>query len=34
MKKNETKFKEPLKTYSSDIEADEVSATSEFTIWY
>lgn len=32
--KNETEFKELLKTYSSDIEADEISAIGEFAIWY
>lgn len=30
---NEIKFKELLKTYSYDIEADEVSAVGEFAIW-
>jgi len=32
--KKETEFKELLKTYSADIEADEVSAVGEFTIWH
>ncbi|XP_008180518.1 52 kDa repressor of the inhibitor of the protein kinase-like [Acyrthosiphon pisum] len=32
--KNETEFKELLKTYSADIEADKVSAIGEFTIWH
>jgi len=32
--KNETEFKELLKTYSSDIEADEISAIGEYAILY
>jgi len=34
MIQNETEFRELLKIYSSGIEADELSAIGEYTIWY